>query len=116
MSAAKHTPGPWFVYPHHLDRFTIGDYNGGSGPCRVVADCAPRACITGAGDHSKGEAESEANARLIAAAPELLAALTHYLHVMATAGGGDKQLFMAAIREADDKARAAIVKATGSAS
>ena len=52
---------------------------------------------------------------LEAQSAELLAALTHYLHVMTTAGGGDKQLFMAAIREADDKARAAIVKATGSA-
>lgn len=77
--SAGHTPGPWFVYPQHSYRFTIGDYNGGAGPCCVIADCAPRECLTGTGDHTKSDAESEANARLIAAAPELLAALQRML-------------------------------------
>lgn len=46
---------------------------------------------------------------------ELLAALEKYLTVMAQCGGGDKQLFMAAIREADDKARAVIASVKGGA-
>lgn len=119
MSTAKHTPGPWFVYPHHLDRFTIGDYNGGSGPCRVVADCAPRACITGAGDLTKGEAESEANARLIAAAPEMLEILREVdeknddaLQAMGAYGVTPPAWFV----EQCEKIKAAITKSTGSAS
>lgn len=40
----------------------------------------------------------------------LLEALKGYVTAISTAGGGDKALFMAAIREADDKARAAIAK------
>lgn len=39
---------------------------------------------------------------------ELLAALNGYVSTIASCGGGDKDLFMAAIREADNKARAAI--------
>lgn len=39
---------------------------------------------------------------------ELEGALNVYVTAIATAGGGDKQLFMAAIRQADDKARAAL--------
>jgi hypothetical protein len=39
---------------------------------------------------------------------QVLVALENYVTTIATAGGGDKQLFMAAIRQADDKARAAI--------
>jgi hypothetical protein len=35
-------------------------------------------------------------------------ALENYVNTIATAGGGDKQLFMAAIRQADEKARAAL--------
>lgn len=35
-------------------------------------------------------------------------ALRNYVDVIAKAGGGDKMLFMAAMREADDKARAAL--------
>lgn len=44
---------------------------------------------------------------------ELEMALTVYVTAIATAGGGDKQLFMAALRQADDKARAALTSSTG---
>ena len=44
---------------------------------------------------------------------ELLEALDKYVTAIASGGGGDKDLFMAAIREADNAARAAIEKATG---
>jgi len=45
---------------------------------------------------------------------ELLAALEKYVTVMSRCGGGDKQLFMAAIREADNEARAAIASVKAS--
>lgn len=60
MSEAKHTPGPWRVSGHRLAVFA--KLNGIN---VVVADC----------DRTLGYSESEANARLIASAPELLAAL-----------------------------------------
>ena len=52
-----------------------------------------------------------ANARLIAAAPDLLEALREYRAAILFAQ--DKQALMSAIRSADDKARAAIAKAEG---
>ena len=57
MTKKKHTPGPWRVSGHRLAVFT--KLNGIN---VVVADC----------DQTLGYSESEANARLIAAAPELL--------------------------------------------
>lgn len=72
MSAAQHTPGPWQVY---------------SQPSRH-RDCAPTVHVCAAGDpklvpcvaHIPGtEPCQEANARLIAAAPELLSNLEEVL-------------------------------------
>lgn len=51
---------------------------------------------------------------LIAERDELLEALKGYVTAIANAGGGDKDMFIAAIREADNKARAAIAKAEAS--
>lgn len=64
MSTAKHTPGPWFVPTPSQDAF--GDYviqSGSNGGYGVIATTNP-----------KGIEHPEANARLIAAAPDLLAA------------------------------------------
>lgn len=59
---AKFTPGPWDVdYGPHASRFNI------FGPGRHVGTFYP-------GSFKRGE-ENEANARLIAAAPDLLEAL-----------------------------------------
>lgn len=55
----KHTPGPWVA---HID------YGAGSHPHYVFADEAP------SGLKMPAMADNEANARLIAAAPDLLAA------------------------------------------
>ncbi len=67
MSAAKHTPGPWYVSKRN--------------PLRVI-ESGPRALTlatvgtNGHGVTAEGaQAEAEANARLIAAAPKLLEAL-----------------------------------------
>jgi len=53
--------------------------------------------------------------RLHALNAELVEALQAYVSTIATAGGGDKDLFMAAIREVDNSARAALKKATEAA-
>ena len=53
--------------------------------------------------------------RLHALNAELVLALEAYVSTIATAGGGDKDLFMAAIREVDNAARAALKKATEAA-
>jgi hypothetical protein len=61
MTNAQHTPGPWFVDPTgDIGFWFVGDRDGG------IADCDP-------GD--RDIYECEANARLIAAAPDLLEAL-----------------------------------------
>lgn len=63
--SAKHSPGPWSVYtsPDGSKLVGIGDSN-----AEGVADC-------GFGIWRGGDAEAIANARLIAAAPDLLEAL-----------------------------------------
>ena len=63
MKEKKHTPGSWKTQPHiSLDRLEIRDADG-----RRIAECAM--------DFPMSAKTHDANARLIAAAPELLAAL-----------------------------------------
>lgn len=84
MSAAKHTPGPWRLGgEQHIANHVFGGHAGGIAICFA--------------------AQGQDDARLIAAAPELLEAC------LALIKTDDLQ---AAI----DKARAAIAKVTGSAS
>ena len=63
MTELKHTPAPW-------EACNVGDYSDYDGLCRVILGDDLRIAVV-LGDHD----ESEANARLIAAAPDLLAAL-----------------------------------------
>lgn len=71
MSAAQHTPGPWSVTAHRT-----GDY----GDATVGYDNGMIAIVAGGNwgewrdADDNGDAEFLANARLIAAAPDLLAA------------------------------------------
>lgn len=78
----KHTPGPWFVDAHN----------------NVLAE----GCLVAFPSVAAGLEKQEANARLIAAAPELLAALECLCSF-------DKPL----IQEDWDNARDAITKAKG---
>lgn len=55
--AGKHTPGPWYATPQGSRGFEIGEVEIGM----VIAD-------------GPGDPEAEANARLIAAAPDLFEA------------------------------------------
>ena len=92
MSEAKHTPGPW-QWTQHFDP-TISIYKDGFGQIARLYDSS-----AGTG---------KANARLIAAAPDLLdalKALTHSLDVEDLVHDDQRSSFAAAI--------AAIAKATG---
>ena len=110
MSASKHTPGPWRVSGHRLAVFT--KLNGIN---VVVADC----------DRTLGYSESEANARLIASAPDLLEALKLWLDIHDKPAGfigkfGKSLTEAIAAQEvkvnaAAAAARAAIAKAGGTA-
>jgi hypothetical protein len=95
MKQAAHTPGPWFV--DEDDRPGM-EWNRYSGPQLAVCFMA----------HSDGKAPERdaANARLIAAAPELLEALRKLVE-MDNAGMG-----VNGWDEAFDAARAAIAAAT----
>ncbi len=84
--ANKHTPGPWRYKPHSTD----SNY--------MLVFCSSR---EGEGDNLRGYC-GEANARLIAEAPELLACLLDVLD-------SDGDLYAMDF----DRYRAAIAKATG---
>ena len=62
----KHTPGPWEL----CDPGDYGDYDG---DCRVVLGRHMRLAVVFAGVGTAAEEQNEANARLIAAAPEMAA-------------------------------------------
>lgn len=103
MSA--HTPGPWKIDRYHPSRSPFGI-------SRDTGDAMQNKSVINSGGFArKATDEAEANARLIAAAPDLLEALT-LLHnnlaeyqVLNKLGGYDNH---------DMKmARAAIAKATG---
>lgn len=102
MSEAKHTPGPWCM--------------GRKGnECRIYADRDQHAIartygtgLNGIGVCELTGPENKADARLIAAAPELLAALKGMLEVFGDEFGmGDSSVC--------DDARAAIAKVEGGA-
>lgn len=105
MTASKHTPGPWHMDPEEITSgFRIVPKIGDRGlAVAIQRDAAP--AIPGSGID---RATAEANARLIAAAPELLEALEE----MVKAGefeDWDGRCDCIAV------ARAAIAKATGGA-
>jgi hypothetical protein len=70
MNKSKHTPGPWKAQPREFPEgqwFLEGQWE-------VVSTCEIEWLIAAAAPHIDGDPD-EANARLIAAAPELLEAL-----------------------------------------
>lgn len=95
MSESKHTPGPWHVH----DRWYIGTVGEG-----IRTHAEVKCCVNvPAHDHE----QHEANARLIASAPDLLAAVKELLEVRT----GDGLLDPACA--AFGRAQAAIRKAEG---
>lgn len=75
----KHTPGPW-------DNCAIGDYADYAGNSSVIIGDDRRIAVV----HNHGTGEDVANARLIAAAPEMLAACKAFIHAMDEYGHPDK--------------------------
>ena len=105
----QHTPGPWHSegYPRYVD------------PTVVSPDGPVCAISTGPLDRTLPRKPAAANARLIAAAPELLAALVASAELAEGAIKLLRQLDMESGRIAAEcvlrDARAAIAKATGGA-
>lgn len=97
---AKHTPGPWQFVKDEVkihgclkDIFEIGNNTDDLHPYWVAYV------------QSRGCAETEANAKLIAAAPEMLEALQYYFNNDLTDHAKDLPAW-------EEKAKAAIKKAT----
>lgn len=90
--ADNFTPGPWKVDSDGADVWVMKDHSGGQGIAAIF--------------DVNGIAEMTANAALIAAAPELLAALEFCAEALDTEAGG---LYKAHV----EQARAAIAKAKG---
>lgn len=92
----KHTPGPWEYEVHELSSGLSG-------------------IVYGAHGYAIADHLSEANASLIAAAPELLDALQSFVAAVDRAKGAPVQFYDGMSNSAITKARAAIVKATRAA-
>lgn len=105
--SAQHTPGPWFCKREGYSTVYVEARIGG-GWLQEVAACGPTA---------EGQDQQTANARLIAAAPELLEALQEAIACgmvpTSSAKEGGASAHSRQVRCAD-MIRAAIAKATGS--
>ena len=103
---SEHTPGPWKPHPEGCTIMPpynrVATYWPKDGAYQIVADCSHH--VTGT-----PITEGEANARLIAAAPDLLAALIRMEEAERKQTNGEEYDFSNAILEA----RAAIFKARG---
>lgn len=118
MSEFKGTPGPWCVdttvslgaYGVWTDYVTHPGHDGagyGSQVCSVITDCFK---LT---DKGKQRTQRDANARLIAASPDLLATLTR---IQEMADGELRRIGAipgSSISQIEADARAAIAKALG---
>jgi hypothetical protein len=113
MSESKYTPGPWKkearinsltinVVPHRIYGFKARVVGGGDG--QMVAHA-----------FGKTSAEAEANARLIAAAPEMLQKLHNCVSALtfAIAGMDESDPWITKLRATRDGAQAIIAKAEG---
>jgi hypothetical protein len=101
--SAKHTPGPWFIFG------SVEHCVGGANTDPTTAAEHPTAGIAMCGMGRRLPDENAANARLIAAAPDLLEAAQAFVAYCRNAGLNVQPGSPA------DKARAAIAEATGSA-
>lgn len=108
MSSGKHTPGPWKVVPdvvtNAVEMFEIAEVS----HLRIVCD--------GRGDGFSVAGTPDADARLIAAAPELLEAAKLVIAWCEAEDDHSKADFyqrMEMCRQSEAACRAAIAKATG---
>jgi hypothetical protein len=107
MSESKHTPGPWhwLIHDHSCASLGVGD-DPGMGTPLVMSVSPCRSCADRARDGEwkwgRCTTPSEADARLIAAAPDLLDALIELKEWIENDCGAECP---------SDKARAALAKA-----
>lgn len=109
MSNSKHTPGPWTVLPEEADKDYLrirGTRLGGR--YKVANVHMPRLWESHYVLRDRANAESGSNARLIAAAPDLLEALKACAAVCA-----GETMSKSGLIHALEKARAALARATG---
>lgn len=111
MPQSKHTPGPWCiesVFSEALHDIAL-DYNipGCGSPILIatVFDADEDSTIT--------KEQANANARLIAAAPELLAACEAWDQGFSEWEGFDQERFLLWVNKNREMARAAIAKVNG---
>lgn len=122
MNTPNHTPGPWHVEKRYsgtmrdgkLVRYFAVAHTSPTRDCFVALDVAPAELMNGATGVTSPNLEGEANARLIAAAPDLLEALEK----IATQADLTARTFPNAPRRGDwlrvgEIARKAIAKAEG---
>lgn len=108
---SKHTPGPWIpeIEPTNTEgvnvRFSVNSKE-------KLHICSGQSQEHLGEDHGIHEDESRANARLIAAAPELLEALK--LSLITARPGPTSVDWQLAVEDIREQARAAIAKAEGS--
>ena len=103
---AEHTPGPWFVFPNG---HCVG------GPTGLL-DADPNEKTAGVamcGMRLRTEEEIEANARLIAAAPDLLAACEDYLRELQSWSESNTPPTDSTMAELRQRTADAIAKAKG---
>lgn len=125
MSEQKFTPGPWQTMPEETDKQYVRIRGTQLGERYKIANVLTPD-YEGANELEADE--TRANARLIAAAPELLEALQLLVRFVADPAGCNAETvrspekfkeFMKTVRDhekdAIEKARAAILKATGAA-
>jgi len=111
---SKHTPGPWVMTARDCPTDGVAVSWCIDSPLRI-------SIANGQSQEHLGEAlgmqrtECLANARLIAAAPDLLQALLNLVGTMCAADGSDIEADLDAIDARVVEARAAIAKATGAA-
>lgn len=106
MSAAKHTPGPWFTKREGFSTVYV-EARIGQGMLQEVAACGPT---------EAGPAQQDANARLISAAPDLLDVARKFVAWSEAENNHKETTFwerVDMVRELDAAAAAAIAKAEG---
>jgi hypothetical protein len=109
MNAPKHTPGPWQANPFDPERRTRGIWGGAPSP-HLTYIATVGAVLHG----TRIDEETEANARLIAAAPAMLDALQTLQRwiIPGTAAVFSEEL----VSDLGTVIKAAVNKATGDAS
>lgn len=111
---AKHTPGPWTAEKRSGDEWWFGGHDGAEIVVRDPANMHDAICVIGASLSTEGKAD--ADARLIAAAPELLAALDYVIRDIELRSNfkrGDQKGLVDIGNGAYMQAKAALAKATG---